>query len=61
MRHRDGPTAPTTELDIRIRQILYRWQPKTADPETLARDLYALIAWALDGEDPPEDQVLRVD
>lgn len=42
-------------------QILYRWHPLTADPNNLARDLYALLEWLLDGEDPPPGRILRVD
>lgn len=49
------------ELEIRVRQILYRWRPQTEDPNNLARDLYALVDWVLDGEDPPAAQTLTVE
>lgn len=51
----------SAELEVRIQQILYRWRPLTEDPQNLARDLYALADWLLDGDDPPEGQVLIID
>lgn len=38
--------AKATELEIRLRQILYRWRPVTEDPENLMRDLYEIVEFA---------------
>jgi hypothetical protein len=44
--------AKADDLEIRVRQLLYRWQPMTSNPDNLVRDVYALIAWVLEEEDP---------
>lgn len=45
--------AKQQSLEVQVRHLVFRWQPRTEDPNNLARDIYALIAWVLDGDDPP--------
>lgn len=45
--------AKAADLDLQLDQLLYRWQPKTEHPESVRRELYALLAWVLDGDRPP--------
>lgn len=40
------------ELTQRIETILFRWQPRTDDPDGLRMDLYRLVEWALDESHP---------
>lgn len=39
-------------LETRVAQLLNRWHPQTDTPSALAREIYELIAWVLDGESP---------
>lgn len=54
------PPLRSEALELRIRQLVYRWEPKTEEPIYLVRDLYTLIAWVLDDNDP-DCPTLQVD
>lgn len=46
------PKAKAEDLEVRVQQLLFRWKPMTEDPNNLARDVYELLEWILDADEP---------